>query len=104
MRPDSFTPRRFPNAMIQMNADRDRRRGTGTQPGTPSTCAATPADDGHGDGEDVVGEQRDAGDLRGQHAEVVAGHDVGAAGARVRLDRLAVREHQDHEQDDDRRA
>ena len=41
------------------------------------------------------------GDLRGQHAEVVAGDDVRATGARVRLDRLAVREHQDHEQRDD---
>ena len=47
------------------------------------------------DGEDVVGEQRDAGDLRRQQAEVVAGDDVGAAGGRVGLDRLPVREDQE---------
>ena len=49
--------------------------------------------DGHG--EDVVDEQRDAGDLRGQQAEVVPGDDVGPAGGRVGLDRLAVGEDQD---------
>ena len=57
----------------------------------------------HGHGEDVVGEQRDAGDLGGQQTEVVAGDDVGAAGRRVRLDRLPVREDQEaehHEQGD----
>ena len=58
----------------------------------------------HRDGEDVVGEQRDPGDLRGEQPEVVAGHDVRAARARVRLDRLAVREHEDHEQRDDARS
>ncbi len=41
------------------------------------------------------------GDLRREHAEVVPGHDVRATGARVRLDRLAVGEDQDHEQRDD---
>ena len=51
--------------------------------------------DRHRDREHVVGEQRDPGDLRRQEPEVVLRHDVGAAGARVRLDRLAVREEQD---------
>ena len=42
------------------------------------------------DGEDVVGEQGDAGELRGEESEVVLRDDVRAAGARVGLDRLAV--------------
>ena len=40
-----------------------------------------PGRDRDRDREDVVGEQRDAGDLRGQEPEVVLGDDVGAAGA-----------------------
>ena len=36
----------------------------------------------------------------GMQAEVVLGDDVGAAGGRVGLDRLAVAEHQDHEHGD----
>ena len=56
--------------------------------------------DGHGDGEDVVGEERDAGELRGQDAEVVARHHVRAARRRVGLDRLAVRQDQEPEHDE----
>ena len=81
--------------MIQMSTTRDQRRGTGTGSGNAEYIAATPADTRHRDGEDVVGQQRDPGHLRGQQAEVVPGHDVRATGRRVRLDRLAVREHQD---------
>ena len=100
IRPDSFTPRKFMNAMIQISTtaiehairvDAWERR---VERGDAGGCA-------HRDGEDVVGEERDACDLRGQHAEVVASDDVGATGAGVGLDGLAVREHQDHEQGDD---
>ena len=51
----------------------------------------------HRHGEDVVGEQGDAGDLGGQQSEVVLGDDVGTAGRRVGLDGLAVAEDQDHQ-------
>ena len=59
--------------------------------------------DRHRHGEHVVGEERDAGDLRGQQPEVVARHHVRAAGRRVGLDRLAVRQDQE-EQDDEQRG
>ena len=48
--------------------------------------------DRHRDGEDVVDEQRRAGDERRVLAEVLAADDVAAAAARVGEDRLAVRE------------
>ena len=62
------------------------------------------AGDGHGDGEDVVGEQRRPGDERRHLAEVVLRDDVGAAARRVGVDRLAVRQDDDEQQggDDDR--
>ena len=53
--------------------------------------------DRHRDGEHVVGEQRNAGHLRGKQTEVVAGDDVGAAGGGVGLDGLAVRQDQEAE-------
>ena len=69
-----------PNAMTTTNAieigsvvrreRRERRRERGGA-----------GRDRHRHGEDVVGEQRDAGDLRRQQPEVVAGDDVRAAGA-----------------------
>ena len=68
--------------------DRDDRRDAGR--------------DRHRDGEDVVDEQRRAGDQRRVLAEVLAAHDVAAAAARVGEDRLAVRERDDREQDRDR--
>ena len=70
---------------VQAGNGRDERGGAGG--------------DRHRDGEDVVGEQRDAGDLGGQQPEVVAGDDVGAAGGRVGLDRLAVGEDQERQHD-----
>ena len=57
--------------------------------------------DGHGDGQDVVGQQGGAGGLRGQLAQVVACDDVRAAAAGVGVDGLLVREGQDGQQDDD---
>ena len=54
---------------------------------------------GHGDGEDVVGHQRRPGDERRHLAEVLPRHDVGAATRRVGVDRLAVRQHDDDQQD-----
>ena len=57
----------------------------------------------HGDRQDVVRQQGDAGHLRGDQPEVVLGDDVGAAGRGIRLDRLAVAEHQDRQDGDDRR-
>ena len=51
----------------------------------------------HGHGEDVADEQRRAGHLGGDDAEVVAGDEVGAAGRRVRLDRLPVGQDQQAE-------
>ena len=58
--------------------------------------------DRHGHRQDVVHEQRRAGHLRGEVAQVVAGHDVGPAAARVGVDRLLVGERDDGEQDHDR--
>ena len=58
--------------------------------------------DRHRDGEDVVDEQRRAGDERRVLAEVLAADDVGAAAARVGEDRLPVRRRDDREQDRDR--
>ena len=57
--------------------------------------------DRHRHGEDVVDQQRRAGDERRALAEVLAAHDVGAATARVGEDRLAVRRDDDREQDGD---
>ena len=59
---------------------------------------------GDRDGQDVVGEQRDAGDLRRLDPEVVAGDQIGAAGLRVCADRLPVREQEDaqHQEQRDR--
>ena len=54
----------------------------------------------NGDGEHVVGEQRHSGDLSGKQTEVVAGDDVGAAGRRVGLDRLSVRQDEEAEHDE----
>ena len=55
--------------------------------------------DRHRDGEDVVDEQRRAGDERRVLAEVLAAHHVAAAAARVGEDRLAVRRDHDRQQD-----
>ena len=44
----------------------------------------------HGRSQDVVGQQRNTGDLRPEETEVVLGDDVGTTGAGVGLDRLAV--------------
>ena len=57
--------------------------------------------DRDGDRQDVIGEQRRAGRLCGQLAQVIARDDVGAAAAGIRVDRLLVRQGQDGEQDDD---
>ena len=51
----------------------------------------------HGHGEDVVGEQRGAGHLGRDDAEVVPGDQVGATGRGVLLDRLPVGEDQEPE-------
>ena len=62
------------------------------------------ARDRHGDGEDVVGEQRRRRDESRHDAEVLARDGVGAAAVRVREYRLPIREADEHEQpDDDRR-
>jgi hypothetical protein len=45
----------------------------------------------------AIGQQRDAGHLRGDDAEVVLGDDVRAARRGIGLDGLAVAEHQDHQ-------
>ena len=58
--------------------------------------------DRHRDGEDVVDEQRRAGDERRVLAEVLAAHHVAAAAARVGVDRLAVRRDDDRQEDRDR--
>jgi hypothetical protein len=58
----------------------------------------------HGDGEDVVDQERRPRDERRDLAEVLLRHDVAAAAARVGVDGLPVAGHHDHEQhaDDDR--
>ena len=61
-----------------------------------------PRGDGHRDGQDVVGEERHAGDLGRFHAEVVARDQVGAASLRIRPDRLPVGEQQDAEHEEER--
>ncbi len=53
----------------------------------------------HGDCHDVVDDQGHCRDLCHLHAEVLPGHDVGAAGSRVDHDDLSVRER--HEEKDD---
>src|SRR6266511_3455371 len=47
-------------------------------------------------GQHVVHQERNPGQLRREQPQFVLGDDVGAAGGRVRLDRLAIREDQDH--------
>ena len=99
MRPDSLTPRRLPQAMRAMKAS-----AIGTRHGVGAGHRRVEGGDAgrhrHRHREHVVGEQGDAGHLRRQQAEVVLGDDVGAAGRRVGLDRLAVAEQQDGQHDD----
>ena len=94
MRPDSRTPRRLPNAMRTTNAT-EIGTTNGVSTGNADASAAVPAATDTDDREHVVGQERDAGDLRGHQAEVVPRHHVRAAGRRVRLDRLAVGEDQE---------
>ena len=60
--------------------------------------------DAHCSGEDVVDHERCRGQKAGAFAQVLAGHGVGAAAARIGLDGLPVAEVDDPEQDHDRRA
>ena len=60
--------------------------------------------DRHRDGEDVVEQDRRAGQQRRLGAEVLAADDVGAAAARVGEDRLAVARDDDRQQERDRDA
>ena len=100
--PDSRTPRRLPHAMMTTNAiEIQRIHGSNTE--NADASAAVPAATDTDNRQHVVGEQRDAGNLRGQQTEVVAGHHVRATGGGVRLDRLAVRQDQE-EQDDEQRG
>ena len=100
-RPDSFTPLRFPPAMMAMKPTAMKIL-YGVSAGTAETSAAVPAAARHGRGEHVVAEQGHARHLGPEQPEVVLGDDVGAAGARVLADGLAVR--QDQEPEDDQHA
>jgi hypothetical protein len=53
--------------------------------------------DTDGDRQHVIDEQRGRRDERGRFAQIVLRHDVGAAAARIRMDRLPVRKHDDRE-------
>ena len=87
--PDSRTPRRLTSISSAIDA---------TQSST--VCAREPrirrrdgrdaAGDRHGDGEDVVGEQRRGGNEAGHRAEVVLRDRVRAAAVRIGEDRLPV--------------
>ena len=55
----------------------------------------------HRDGDDVVDDEGDGGDLGDARTEVLAGDDVGAAGLRVDHDDLAVRERDEEQHRDD---
>ena len=87
-------PRRLPYAISQMNTS-DSATRTGTSSGHDRADRLHPGGRRHAHGQDVVEQERDPGELRGQQPEVVLRHDVGAAGGRVGLDRLAVGEDQD---------
>ena len=56
----------------------------------------------HGDGDDVVDDERDRGDLGDAGPEVLPRDDVGAAGLGVDHHDLAVREGHEEEDDEDR--
>ncbi len=94
--PDSRTPLRFMNAI---NAMKNNEIGTayGLNTGNAEIERRGARGRRHGDGEHVVGQQRDSGHLRRQEAEVVARHHVRATGRRVLLDRLPVGEDQEEE-------
>ena len=92
MRPDSLMPRRF--ASVMMQDDREAHRDAVLLEPFELRDRDDGGDTGrhrHRDREDVVDHQRRARDERRVLAEVLAAHDVGAAAARVREDRLAVR-------------
>ena len=55
----------------------------------------------HGDGDDVVDDQGDGGDLGHLDPEVLPGHDIRAAGAGVDHDDLSVGEGDEEQHDDD---
>ena len=77
----------------EAESDRVRRKlGNGRRDGEHARG------DRHRGGEDVVGEQRGGGDESGGGAEVLLGDDVRPTAVRIRVDRLAVREHHDREQ------
>ena len=94
--PDSRRPRRLPKAMISTDDER-HRQDPRTEHGKCRGDRGDARRRRHGDGQDVVGEQCDPGDLGGDDAEVVERDDVGAAGRGVLLDRLPVRERQEEQ-------
>ena len=95
--PDSRTPRRLTSTSStstdEAESDRVRRKlGNGRRDGEHARG------DRHRGGQDVVGEERGGGDEPGGGAEVLLRDDVRPAAVRIRVDRLAVREHHDREQ------
>ncbi len=101
-RPDSLTPRRFASVMRRMITMHDRARDvSGGLELRDRDDRGDAGRDRHRDREDVVDEQRSARDQRRQLAEVLAADDVRTTAARVSEDRLAVRGHDDRQQDRD---
>ena len=98
---DSRTPRRLTAASTTMKPTAISTRN-GLSTGHRRDDVVDAGGDRHGDRHDVVDEQRRGDDEPGLLAEVLAGDLVVAAARRVGLDQLAVREHDDEQQHDDR--
>ena len=88
---DSFAPAQVEHDEPGDEHDLDRqleRRATRRQEAEDGVAAGGDRD---GDGQDVVDQQRPAGDDAGQRPEQLGGHDVAAAAVRELLDDAAVR-------------
>ena len=99
--PDSFTPRRLISMINSTIADRNRHP-VGIQVGEGRCNLRHTRRDRNRDGQDIIGQQGRAGGLGRQFAQVIAGHNISAAAARVGMDGLFVRNGDDHHQGDNR--
>ncbi len=98
--PASRTPRRF-RMVMTIRMPMQRETVCGSKLGNGRDQGADSGGNAHGDGENVIGEQRGRGQQARARAQVESRHRVGAAARRIRGDGLAIGKIHDHQQRDD---